>query len=174
MNLDFPSFYFYKTLETLRKYPPKTILTRFCTRPFQLPDGQYTLKIGTPIVFSILGWHHDSKYFRNPLQFNPDRFHNNPNPIGYFPYGAGPRACIGKNLANLIMISMLAFILSKYNVRLGSGTTSFEIDFNSPISYQEQIKRVSLEFGFRFPQTDERYDTDSDTTDDEDEDHLLL
>lgn len=84
--------------ETLRIYPVSPILHRVCTKDYRLPDTNYLLEKGTPVVIPIRAIQNDPENYESPDVFNPDRFLlNNFNASGiYLPFGYGPRSCIGK------------------------------------------------------------------------------
>lgn len=91
--------------ETLRLYPPGYILTRICTKDYQLVakksnENDLLVSKGTIVVIPVVGVHMDPEYFPNPRKFNPDRFSDENKadivPGTYMPFGSGPRNCIGK------------------------------------------------------------------------------
>jgi cytochrome P450 family 6 len=86
--------------ETLRKYPPASPIFRTCTKEYQIPDTDITLEKGTIVLIPVEAIQNDPKYFNNPEEFNPDRFSpeekQNRTEFSYFPFGEGPRICIGK------------------------------------------------------------------------------
>lgn len=61
------------------------------------------LEKGTGVLIPMLGLHYDSQYFEKPEMFHPDRFCDESSetlsPYVYFPFGEGPRSCIGKKNA---------------------------------------------------------------------------
>ena len=63
-----------------------------------------------------------SKYFANPEKFQPERWENNLEkqlPKGvYFPFGDGPRLCIGKGFAMMEATLILATIVQKFKLEL--------------------------------------------------------
>lgn len=87
-------------LETLRKYPPLTAITRNCVRDYKVPDIDVTIDKGTRVFIPILGLHHDPEYYPDPEKFDPERFSEenkkNRHPFQYIPFGEGPRICIGE------------------------------------------------------------------------------
>lgn len=74
------------------------ILNRECTVDYTIPNTQFTIKKGTPIIISLFGMMRDPVNFPEPMKFMPERFletNRNYNATAYIPFGDGPRACIG-------------------------------------------------------------------------------
>lgn len=92
----------YLITETLRKYPPINFTVRRSTQSYKFEDINLTIPKGTTIWIPIFGIHYDSKYYKNPQVFDPERFNdqelNNRPQMSYLPFGLGPRNCIGKTL----------------------------------------------------------------------------
>lgn len=84
--------------ETLRKYPPLPFLDRRCDFDHRIEETGLVIEKGTAIYIPVSGIQNDEKYFPEPELYNPDRFEDavNGNLLSYFPFGYGPRACIGK------------------------------------------------------------------------------
>lgn len=83
-------------IETMRKYPPLTALTRVCVKDYKFPDSEIFIEKGTTAILPVLGYHYDPEVFPDPEKFNPDRFEDkNVKYDGYLPFGYGPRNCIG-------------------------------------------------------------------------------
>ncbi|MGB8376481.1 MAG: cytochrome P450, partial [Salegentibacter sp.] len=63
--------------------------------------------------------HRHPKLWENPDDFKPERFHGSPQQYSsqYFPFGAGPRKCIGNNFAMFEMIIALQELLSRYRIQ---------------------------------------------------------
>ncbi|HVA94919.1 MAG TPA: cytochrome P450, partial [Candidatus Dormibacteraeota bacterium] len=85
--------------ESMRLYPPVWIIGRRALAPFRL--GDYELPADTNVMMSQLLMHHDARYFPDPERFDPDRWYpQDPRAaslprFAYFPFGGGPRVCIG-------------------------------------------------------------------------------
>lgn len=128
--------------ETLRKYPPKQVISRFCTKPFRMPRTKYAMiRADTPIFISVLGIHHDKQYYENPLAFNPDRFLEKPDgKYDFLPFGAGPKKCLGYPLALLIIKSTLATIVDEFAVKSETGR---KIQFDLP-GYLTEASRLKI------------------------------
>lgn len=89
--------------ETLRLYPVTAFLNRKCVDRdgYSLePHSSFRIPFDMPIMIPMAALQRDKKYFPNPLKFNPDRFapENIQNIPAFtnFPFGCGPRRCIGE------------------------------------------------------------------------------
>jgi cytochrome P450 len=85
--------------EAMRLYPPAWVISREAVRPFEA--GGYTLPPGTVLGLSQWVTHRDERWFPDPEEFRPERwFGRGPTPRhAYFPFGAGPRGCVGASMA---------------------------------------------------------------------------
>ena len=88
--------------ETLRLYPPAHTLTRLALGPDRL--GDVPVPKGSVVLISTWLMHRNPTQWRDPDRFDPDRFDlERPGPrharYSYFPFGAGPRVCIGASFA---------------------------------------------------------------------------
>ncbi|KAI5055177.1 hypothetical protein GOP47_0030322 [Adiantum capillus-veneris] len=89
--------------ETLRLCPPAPVIARFITNDIKI--GEYNLKKGTHVWMIPNAIMMDETNFKNPDEFNPDRFeadcseNKERHPSAYMPFGLGPRACIGVKFA---------------------------------------------------------------------------
>lgn len=108
--------------EAMRLYPPVYSIGRSASREYNL-DG-YQLPTGCVIVFSPWVMHRHPKYFTEPEQFRPDRWASDLEKqlpkCAYFPFGDGPRICIGKNFAMMEAVLLLATIAQKFQITLVS------------------------------------------------------
>jgi cytochrome P450 len=66
--------------------------------------------------------HRDSRYFDNPEEFKPERwtaeFTNQLPKYAYFPFGGGPRVCVGQNFALMEATLVIANILQRFRLTL--------------------------------------------------------
>lgn len=80
--------------ESMRMHPPAFIM-RKCTKEFKIPDTNLTIPEGTQININVFSFHHDPKYFSEPMKFDPERFSaeniGKIQPFTYFPFGDGER-----------------------------------------------------------------------------------
>ena len=106
--------------EAMRLYPPAWALGREVTRDCTIGDYHFTR--GTTLYFSQWVMHRDPRFFDNPEQFSPDRWEDNLEQrlprCAYFPFGAGPRVCIGKTFSMMEAMLTLAVIVQKFSFTL--------------------------------------------------------
>lgn len=86
--------------ESLRKYPPSSVLLKVCRQDYKVPDEEIVIQKGTKVFINVWGLHRDPKYYPDPDKFDPDRFEpenvdKRPD-FTFLPFGEGPRMCIGK------------------------------------------------------------------------------
>lgn len=98
--------------ETLRLYPPAPITSRSLDKDTTFDKA--TLPHGSFIWIPIDLVHHDPKFWDNPKEFDPSRFHNKPDPQAFMAFSQGPRNCPGMSLAMMEMKILLAILLKKF------------------------------------------------------------
>ncbi len=87
--------------EAMRLYPPAWIIGRQAVEDVDL--GGVVLPAGAGVIMSQWVMHRDPRYYDNPEQFKPERWADGlmqriPH-FAYFPFGGGPRMCIGRPFA---------------------------------------------------------------------------
>ena len=106
--------------ETLRLYPPAWRIFRRTEEPFAV--GDYVLPAGSNIVLSQWVTQRDPRWFREPERFYPDRWSEEAAAklprFAYFPFGGGPRVCIGAGFAMMEATLLLATIAQRFRMRL--------------------------------------------------------
>uniref|UniRef100_A0A336MZ22 CSON007112 protein n=1 Tax=Culicoides sonorensis TaxID=179676 RepID=A0A336MZ22_CULSO len=124
--------------ETLRKYPPLPILQRVCESNYRNPETGMSIEPQTMVFLPIIGIHRDPQLFADPMKFKPERFtdlkYAETLKKAYFPFGDGPRVCIGTRMGKLMTKIGLAIILAKFHIELGKShnpKNELEIDKNS-------------------------------------------
>ena len=109
--------------ESMRLYPPAWAMGREAAADFDL--GPYRLPAGTTVLMSQFVTHRDPRFFPDPLRFDPERFTPKARAarprFSYFPFGMGPRQCIGEAFAWMEGILALATFGQKWRMELLPG-----------------------------------------------------
>lgn len=109
--------------ESMRLYPPAWGVARTVIKEFEL--GGYQIPAGANVVMSTWIMHRDPRYFADPERFDPDRWlpekaQKLPK-FAYFPFGGGPRQCIGAAFAMMEATILLATIAQQFQFRAEPG-----------------------------------------------------
>ncbi|CAG9838975.1 unnamed protein product [Diabrotica balteata] len=105
--------------ETLRKYPVLPFLDRRCLSNYTIPGTDLVIEKGSSVYIPMFGLHYDETYFPEPTKYNPERFEDtnyNTNGLVYFPFGEGPRICIGERFGLMSAKLALIYTLTKFEV----------------------------------------------------------
>jgi enediyne biosynthesis protein E7 len=106
--------------ETLRLYPSAWGFARSALEPDTF--GPYTIPKGGLVIMSPYVMHRSPRLWDRPDEFDPDRFlpaNSASRPkFAYFPFGSGPRMCIGANMAMLEAPLIVASVLRRFEVSL--------------------------------------------------------
>jgi cytochrome P450 len=110
--------------ESMRLYPPAWISDRISLQEDRF--NSYTYPAGTIVVLFYFGMHRNPKYWTDPEKFVPDRFLKaNLEKVkqkAYYPFGLGPRLCIGNNFAMAEMTIFLRAFVQRFALAPGSNT----------------------------------------------------
>lgn len=114
--------------EAMRLYPPAWISDRVPLHDDRY--GDYSFPKDVIIVLFYYGLHRDDKYWDNPSDFNPSRFHKTNNdkdkPKVFYPFGGGPRLCIGNNFAMAEMAIFLQTFIHRFGIAPGAGSPAMK------------------------------------------------
>lgn len=100
--------------ESLRLYPPAWVITRRTLSDITVDD--VLIPANSLVIVSPWLVHRNPKAWTNPNAFIPDRFQNGASQLGYIPFGAGARLCIGKEMARLEGSQILAHIATTWKI----------------------------------------------------------
>ncbi|ERH00039.1 MAG: cytochrome P450 [Haloquadratum sp. J07HQX50] len=104
--------------EAMRMYPPVYVIFREPQVDVQL--GGYRIPAGSAIMLSQWAVHRSPRWYDEPDRFDPDRWQperrkDRPR-FAYFPFGGGPRHCIGKHLSMLEAKIILGTVAQQYEL----------------------------------------------------------
>src|SRR5262249_10647197 len=106
--------------EPLRLYPPAWGIPRMALEDVEI--GGFTIPKGSGVSVSSWVVHRDPRWFDDPLAFRPERWEGELKKrlprFAYFPFGGGPRQCIGNAFALMEAQLLLASIAQKFRFRL--------------------------------------------------------
>ena len=109
--------------EAMRLYPPSWATLRKAIGNVQI--GEYVIPKGAYVIVSQYVAHRDQRWFPDALSFKPERwtseFRASIPRCSYFPFGAGPRQCIGESFAWMEGVLLLATIAQQWQLKLLGG-----------------------------------------------------
>lgn len=130
--------------EALRLYPPVYMLVREPIEDDEI-DG-YDIPSGS--LISMFQWviHRDPRFYDDPESFRPERWADvdktDRHPFAYFPFGGGPRRCLGDRFGMMEAQLLLATIAQQYRLEPVSETLSVSPDISlRPDGSVEMIPR---------------------------------
>lgn len=105
--------------ESLRLRPPVYGIGRVSVREVELGGARFP----EGAEFLVAPWvvHRHPAHFEDPTFFRPERWRGTPRslpPYTFFPFGGGPRGCIGERLARLEAATMLDCLLARATVEI--------------------------------------------------------
>ncbi|MGI4788577.1 MAG: cytochrome P450 [Janthinobacterium lividum] len=106
--------------ESLRMYSPAWVVGRRVLSEYTI-EG-YVLRRGDIVLMSQAVMHYDTRFWSDPERFDPDRWTPEAEAEGpkfaYFPFGGGPRVCIGEQFAWMEEMLLLATLGQQWQMRL--------------------------------------------------------
>ncbi len=128
--------------EALRLYPPAYVIDRIATEDDSF-EG-ISLPKDTLVLMSVYELHRYADFWEKPSEFIPSRFNTTDKKDYsdyYYPFGAGPRMCVGNNFAMYEMILAVAEIIKKYKIK----TSLEKVEINPLISLKPKCVPLLFE-----------------------------
>jgi cytochrome P450 len=108
--------------EAMRLYPPAWLIGRRAIAAFEA--GGFVVPAGALVFTSPYVLQRDPRYFPEPDRFHPDRwtpsFKASLPKFAYFPFGGGPRQCIGESFARMELLLVVATLAQRWRFRMKS------------------------------------------------------
>jgi len=113
--------------ECLRKYPPFPFVDRKCTMDYTIPGTDIVIQKGTIVMVPMLGLQNDKKFYEDPDAIIPERFENGKIDTNkpYFPFGTGPRQCLGMRFALLMLKLSVVACLRNHSITVNKATPTY-------------------------------------------------
>jgi cytochrome P450 len=109
--------------EAMRLYPPVYSVGRRAQKDTEI--GGYPVANGSEVILWIYWTHRDPRWYPQPDAFRPERFAPEAREklpkLAHLPFGAGPRACIGKVFAMIEARLLLATLTQRFRLELARG-----------------------------------------------------
>lgn len=106
--------------EAMRLYPPAWALGRRSISECEIFG--YRIPANSIVIVSQWTLHRDARFWPDPLKFDPERFTEEAKAsrpkFAYFPFGSGPRTCIGEAFAWMEGALLIATLAQKWRARL--------------------------------------------------------
>lgn len=129
--------------EALRLYPPVFITNRQALKDDNI--GGYAIPAGALISVSPYSIQRDPRFWANPHTFDPEHFSPQSTArrprFAYFPFGGGPRQCIGKDFALYEAVVVLAMAAQRFDWSLAQAE---EVRPEVRVTYRPGVVRVVL------------------------------
>lgn len=123
--------------ETMRVFPALPIIGRRA-KGDDVIDG-YEIPAGSFLTISPYLAHRDPNFWEDPLRFDPERFSPENEPkIGkfdYYPFGGGPRQCIGKGIAMMTIPLAVATIAQQFRF---VSSPNWKVEHDIKVSFQSR------------------------------------
>ncbi len=107
-------------LESMRLYPPAWAIGREALQDGDL--GGMPIRRGDQVVMSQWVMHRDPRFFPDPETFRPERWEGGLQKrlprFAYFPFGGGPRVCIGNAFAMMEATLLLSTVARRFRLRV--------------------------------------------------------
>jgi cytochrome P450 len=110
-------------LESMRLYPPAWSIGREAAARLEIRGHE--VQEGDQIFICMWAMHRDPRFFPEPERFRPERWLDGLQKrlprFAYFPFGGGPRLCIGNAFAMMESVLLLAAIARRFRLELLPG-----------------------------------------------------
>jgi cytochrome P450 len=132
-------------MESMRLFPPIPYVVREVDRDVEV-DG-YGLAAGEQLLVPQIVTHRASEIWDDPMAFDPDRFDGTVDrpSFSFYPFGGGPRICIGRPLALLEATTVLSRVVEAFELEDATGVEPSDMGLDTAITmFPDRPVRLSL------------------------------
>nr|BAL05196.1 cytochrome P450 [Phanerodontia chrysosporium] len=111
--------------ETLRLFPPVTGIPKVAAEDTTLVTTDHggnkvvvPVTKGTGISLHVPGLHYNPRYWDDPYEFKPERFHGDWPRDAFLPFSSGARSCLGRRFFETEGIAILTMLVSRYKIEV--------------------------------------------------------
>jgi cytochrome P450 len=108
--------------ESMRLYPPAWVVGRKALQDYEIEHegARYVIPQNALVLTSQWVMHHDPRFWDEPEKFRPERWEGESNrpKFAYFPFGGGPRQCIGEGFAWMEAVLLFAGLAAHWKASL--------------------------------------------------------
>ena len=119
-------------METLRMYPISIALPRAAKESFEF--AEYSVERNERVIIATSVSHFLAKLFPNPYTFDIDRYREPRNehyqPGAYAPFGLGAHICLGKGMAEIQIMTIIATLLARVRLQIDPPNYKLKITYN--------------------------------------------
>lgn len=112
--------------EAIRLHPPAYMLVRKVTAKTEVEGVPF--RRGDHVVISLYNMQRRADLFPDPERFDPGRFQDKANPLGYLPFGLGAKRCFGEPISYFEASKVLADLTARFEFAPGDKPLTFETD----------------------------------------------
>lgn len=124
--------------ECLRLHPPVPLIGRAISKEFSV--GKHTIPKDTMLYVLIDQLHLDERNFVSAQKFMPERFMQGTPPMSYMPFSAGPRNCIGKKFALVLIKILIVKVIQNYVIHSDMSLDQVETTYNIVLKPKNDLK----------------------------------
>ena len=139
--------------ESIRKHPSFPTLplwTNLADIDIKTDDRTITIPKLSLIITRIRNINHNPRHWKDPEEFNPDRFLNETevssrHPLAFYSFSSGNRTCPGKKIALVTQQLVLAQIIQRFTIESLNPLGSISLDYSLP-TVSCLLQKVSVRF----------------------------
>ncbi|CAG8503217.1 12325_t:CDS:2 [Ambispora leptoticha] len=127
--------------ETSRIRPTVSMVSRYSNRPDEIAGCQWPAN--TLFIMYVRGINNNPLYWKDPERFIPERFYDSQgiHKNSFSMFGGGPRMCLGRKIAIIELITLLASVYRQFDIEL--------MDMNAPLKLETSTITVCKELKIR-------------------------